>query len=34
MTWIKTVNYADASGQLKALYDRVKGTGVVLRPGM
>lgn len=25
MPWIKTVNYADASGRLKALYDRVKG---------
>jgi uncharacterized peroxidase-related enzyme len=25
MTWIKTVAYADASGRLKTLYDRVKG---------
>ena len=25
MTWIKTVSYDDATGQLKKLYDRVKG---------
>jgi uncharacterized peroxidase-related enzyme len=25
MTWIKTVAYADATGRLKTLYDRVKG---------
>lgn len=25
MTWIKTVEYKDASGKLKKLYDRVKG---------
>ena len=25
MTWIKTIPYADASGKLKKLYDRIKG---------
>lgn len=25
MTWIRTVPYADASGRLKTLYDRIKG---------
>ena len=25
MAWIKTIEYADATGKLKALYDRVKG---------
>ena len=25
MTWIKTISYADATGSLKRLYDRVKG---------
>jgi uncharacterized peroxidase-related enzyme len=27
MTWIKTVAYAEATGKLKRLYDRVKGPG-------
>ena len=25
MSWIKTINYSDATGKLKSLYDRVKG---------
>ncbi|MDH3989052.1 MAG: peroxidase-related enzyme [Gammaproteobacteria bacterium] len=25
MTWIKTISYGDATGTLKALYDRIKG---------
>ena len=25
MTWINTISYADASGKLKKLYDRIKG---------
>jgi uncharacterized peroxidase-related enzyme len=25
MTWIKTISYGDATGSLKALYDRIKG---------
>ncbi len=25
MTWIKTISYADATGRLKAIYDRIKG---------
>jgi len=25
MTWIKTINYSDAKGRLRKLYDRVKG---------
>ncbi|NNF77994.1 MAG: alkylhydroperoxidase, partial [Rhizobiales bacterium] len=27
MSWIKTVPYAEATGRLKTLYDRVKGPG-------
>ena len=27
MTWIRTVPYDEATGRLKALYDRVKGPG-------
>ncbi len=27
MTWIKTISYADATGRLKKLYDRIKGPG-------
>ncbi len=27
MAWIKTVDYADAAGRLKTLYDRIKGPG-------
>jgi uncharacterized peroxidase-related enzyme len=27
MSWIKTIAYADATGRLKTLYDRVKGPG-------
>ena len=27
MTWIRTVGYADATGRLKKLYDRIKGSG-------
>ena len=25
MTWIQTITYADSSGRLRQLYDRVKG---------
>lgn len=25
MTWIKTINYKDSTGNLKKIYDRVKG---------
>ncbi|OED49725.1 alkylhydroperoxidase [Rhodobacteraceae bacterium (ex Bugula neritina AB1)] len=31
MAWIKTVEYASASGKLKKLYDRLKGSGPVER---
>jgi len=27
MTWIDTVSYEDSDGELKKLYDRIKGPG-------